>query len=225
MESWLEDSAFWDDVAPKIRILTKETYPDARFWGVAGSSRHERSEHLTEYMEHLINLVESGPDSIVEVGTSCVDRSCRSGTRRGLHLGQIHTLRRSAAGTGGPDPARGDAQLRLRAGLRGAALRRVATRTAHQPVASASPGSRRTTSTSRLPSGPPRRQRSPPVSRARSTTPTVRAVPLRRAPARRPGATKTGAVEVTSKARPSTLAGRCSNPGTETELTRQPRPR
>lgn len=67
MESWLEDSTFWDDVAPKIRILTKETYPDARFWGVAGSSRHERSEHLTEYMEHLINLVESGPDSISEV--------------------------------------------------------------------------------------------------------------------------------------------------------------
>ena len=67
MESWLADSAFWDDVAPKIRILTKETYPDARFWGVAGSSRHERSEHLTEYMEHLINLVESGPDSISEV--------------------------------------------------------------------------------------------------------------------------------------------------------------
>jgi hypothetical protein len=66
-ESWLEDSAFWDDVAPKIRILTKEAYPDARFWGVAGSSRHERSEHLTEYMEHLINLVESGPDSIVAV--------------------------------------------------------------------------------------------------------------------------------------------------------------
>lgn len=31
MRSWLEDSAFWGDVAPKIRILTKETYPDARF--------------------------------------------------------------------------------------------------------------------------------------------------------------------------------------------------
>jgi hypothetical protein len=67
MQNWLEDSAFWDDVAPKIRILTKEAYPDARFWGVAGSSRHERSEHLTQYMEHLINLVESGPASIFEV--------------------------------------------------------------------------------------------------------------------------------------------------------------
>jgi hypothetical protein len=67
MKSWLGDSEFWEDVAPKIRILTKETYPDARFWGVAGSSRHDRTEHLTQYMEHLINLVESGPGSISDV--------------------------------------------------------------------------------------------------------------------------------------------------------------
>jgi hypothetical protein len=38
MKKWLEDSAFWADVGPKIRFLTKEAYPDARFWGVAGSS-------------------------------------------------------------------------------------------------------------------------------------------------------------------------------------------
>jgi hypothetical protein len=67
MESWLEDSSFWDDVGPRIRMLTKETYPDARFWGVAGSSRHERTKHLTQYMEHLINLAESGPHSIAGV--------------------------------------------------------------------------------------------------------------------------------------------------------------
>ncbi len=64
MESWLEDSAFWSDVGPRIRFLTKEAYPDARFWGVAGSSRHERTDHLTQYMEHLINLVEAGPPEV-----------------------------------------------------------------------------------------------------------------------------------------------------------------
>jgi hypothetical protein len=64
MESWLEDSAFWVDVGPRIRFLTKEAYPDARFWGVAGSSRHERTDHLTQYMEYLINLVEAGPAEV-----------------------------------------------------------------------------------------------------------------------------------------------------------------
>ena len=64
MKSWLEDSAFWEYVGPRIRFLAKEAYPDARFWGVAGSSRHERTEHLTQYMEHLINLVEAGPPGI-----------------------------------------------------------------------------------------------------------------------------------------------------------------
>lgn len=67
LKSWLQDSEFWEDVALRIRILTKETYPDARFWGVAGSNRHERTEHLTDYMEHLINLAESGPGSISDV--------------------------------------------------------------------------------------------------------------------------------------------------------------
>jgi hypothetical protein len=69
LKSWLQDADFWEDVAGKIKILTKETYPDARFWGVAGSSRHNRTEHLTEYMEHLNNLVESGPRSLSDVQT------------------------------------------------------------------------------------------------------------------------------------------------------------
>jgi hypothetical protein len=64
MKKWLEDSAFWADVGPKIRFLTKEAYPDARFWGVAGSSRLQRTWHLTQYMEHLIRLAEAGPREI-----------------------------------------------------------------------------------------------------------------------------------------------------------------
>jgi hypothetical protein len=61
MKAWLEDSDFWSTVDPYISVLTKETYPDMRYWGVAGSSRHERTAYLEQYMEHAINLVEAGP--------------------------------------------------------------------------------------------------------------------------------------------------------------------
>jgi hypothetical protein len=69
LKSWLDDSDFWADVAGKIKILTKEAYPDARFWGVAGSSRHDRTSHLSDYMEHLNNLVEAGPNSLSDMQT------------------------------------------------------------------------------------------------------------------------------------------------------------
>src|SRR5215217_3444030 len=69
MKSWFQDAGFWEDVSGKIKILTKETYPDARFWGVAGTSRHDRTEHLTQYMEHLNNLVGDGPRSLSDLQT------------------------------------------------------------------------------------------------------------------------------------------------------------
>jgi hypothetical protein len=64
MKAWLQDSDFWTNVAPYISVLTKEVYPDARFWGVAGSSRSDRRRHLTQYMEHVMNLVDAGPARI-----------------------------------------------------------------------------------------------------------------------------------------------------------------
>jgi hypothetical protein len=74
MKSWLEDSDFWASVDPYISVLTKEVYPDARFWGVAGTSRVERSRHLTQYMEHVMNLVDAGPPEI-EAARSLLNRS------------------------------------------------------------------------------------------------------------------------------------------------------
>src|SRR3954454_5476836 len=67
MEAWLKDSDFWTAVDPYISVLTKEVYPDMRYWGVAGSNRNERTRHLTQYMEHVMNLVEAGP---AEVGAA-----------------------------------------------------------------------------------------------------------------------------------------------------------
>jgi hypothetical protein len=64
LKSWLRDSDFWSGVDPYISVLTKEVYPDARFWGVAGSSRSDRRRHLTQYMEHAINLVNAGPNAV-----------------------------------------------------------------------------------------------------------------------------------------------------------------
>jgi len=64
MTSWLQDSAFWSSVAPAISILTKEVYPDARFWGVGGTTRNQRARRLNEYMQHSMNLVSAGPGSV-----------------------------------------------------------------------------------------------------------------------------------------------------------------
>jgi hypothetical protein len=63
-KAWLEDTAFWQDVAPKIRFLVKETYPDAHYWAVAGSSRHERTDHLSQYMFHFLELARAGPPQL-----------------------------------------------------------------------------------------------------------------------------------------------------------------
>lgn len=64
LKAWLQDGDFWTAVDPYIWVLTKEVYADMRFWGVAGSSRNDRTRHLTQYMEHLMNLVDAGPDGI-----------------------------------------------------------------------------------------------------------------------------------------------------------------
>jgi len=64
MKAWLEDSDFWTAVDPYIWVLTKEVYPDARFWGISGTSRNDRTRHLTQYMEHVMNLVDAGPAEI-----------------------------------------------------------------------------------------------------------------------------------------------------------------
>jgi hypothetical protein len=63
LKRWLEDSDFWSAVDPYISVLTKEVYPDARYWGVVASSRNERARQLSEYMEHAVNLVKVGPAS------------------------------------------------------------------------------------------------------------------------------------------------------------------
>lgn len=64
LKAWLADAAFWSAVDSYISMLAKEVYPDARYWGVAGTSRNERARRLSQYMQHAIALATAGPASI-----------------------------------------------------------------------------------------------------------------------------------------------------------------
>ena len=60
-EAWLVDDAFWTAIAPAVRWLGVEAYPDVRNWGVPGSSAAERQRALEEYVFHLLELVRNAP--------------------------------------------------------------------------------------------------------------------------------------------------------------------
>ena len=93
LKAWLEDSDFWSAVDPYISVLTKEVYPDMRYWGVAGSDRNERTRHLTQFMEHMMTLVDDGPDEIAAA------RALLERTYMPLGSGTW-----AAKGPGAPDP-------------------------------------------------------------------------------------------------------------------------
>ena len=63
-KDWLEDDAFWADIAQHVRWLGKEVYADSRYWGTPDTSRNERSRHLQEYFFHVPELAEAGPESV-----------------------------------------------------------------------------------------------------------------------------------------------------------------
>jgi hypothetical protein len=74
-------------------VLTKEVYPDMRYWGVAGSNREQRTSHLAQFMEHMMNLVDDGPDEIAAA------RALLERTYMPLGSGTW-----AAKGPGAPDP-------------------------------------------------------------------------------------------------------------------------
>ena len=64
MAAWLEDGPFWQEVAGYTRWLLREAYPDSRLWGVRGSEREERRQHLADYIFNTLDLAEAGPASV-----------------------------------------------------------------------------------------------------------------------------------------------------------------
>ena len=63
-KAWLEDEAFWADIAEHVRWIGKEVYADSRYWGTPDTSRNERSRHLQQYFFHVPELAEAGPESV-----------------------------------------------------------------------------------------------------------------------------------------------------------------
>lgn len=64
MKGFLADAAFWADMQDNVRFFAQEVYADSRSWGVPGSSRNERAQYLNDYLQHLIELAEAGPDEV-----------------------------------------------------------------------------------------------------------------------------------------------------------------
>lgn len=64
MKGFLADSAFWQSMRESVRFFAQEVYADSRSWGVPGSSRNERARHLKDYLQHVIELAEAGPEEV-----------------------------------------------------------------------------------------------------------------------------------------------------------------
>jgi hypothetical protein len=64
LQSFLADDEFWLAVDRYASGFGLEVYPDTRLWAVEGSSRGERRRRLEEYLFHVNQLAESGPDTV-----------------------------------------------------------------------------------------------------------------------------------------------------------------
>jgi hypothetical protein len=64
LENWLQDSAFWTDMSLHVSDWSQEVYGDFRSYAVAGSTLQVRSDYLNDYLEHVLELADAGPDTI-----------------------------------------------------------------------------------------------------------------------------------------------------------------
>ena len=61
IQEWLQDAPFWEDMARDVSAWGQEVYADMRYWGVADTSRNERTTNLSGYLEHFLLLGENAP--------------------------------------------------------------------------------------------------------------------------------------------------------------------
>ncbi len=64
VQSWLQDSAFWEDMARDVSVWGQEAYPNMLFWGDAAASRNARTRNLSLFLEHPLLLAEAGPPTV-----------------------------------------------------------------------------------------------------------------------------------------------------------------
>jgi hypothetical protein len=74
LQAWLEDEDFWIKLDKYVDFLAEEVYPSPLTWGVADSSLEERTEHLNDYLFHMLALADAGPET-VEAARSVLDRT------------------------------------------------------------------------------------------------------------------------------------------------------
>jgi hypothetical protein len=65
LKAWLEDDAFWSELDKYVDFFAEEVYPSPLTWGVAGASLDERTEHLNDYLFHVLALAGDGPDEVI----------------------------------------------------------------------------------------------------------------------------------------------------------------
>jgi hypothetical protein len=63
LQGWLQDSAFWADMAAYVNDWSQETYGDVRKYAVAGAAPETRRDYLNEYLQHELTLANAGPDA------------------------------------------------------------------------------------------------------------------------------------------------------------------
>jgi hypothetical protein len=63
LQAWLEDDAFWSDLDRYVDFFAEEVYPSPLTWGVADASPDTRTEYLHDYLFHMLELADAGPDT------------------------------------------------------------------------------------------------------------------------------------------------------------------
>lgn len=62
LQSWLQDSTFWDTVNQYVSDWMQESYGDMRTYAVAGSTPQQRRDALVQYLGHPMALANAGGD-------------------------------------------------------------------------------------------------------------------------------------------------------------------
>jgi hypothetical protein len=74
LEGWLQDDAFWSEMAREVRFWAQEAYPNSFNWGVVGAPRAVRAQSFNAYLQHPLTLAEAGPSN-VDTARSFLERS------------------------------------------------------------------------------------------------------------------------------------------------------
>src|SRR5438105_1594871 len=64
LQTWLQDSAFWTDMNAYVSDWSQEAYGDFRNYGVAGSTLPTRRDYTNDFLQHVLDLADAGPDTI-----------------------------------------------------------------------------------------------------------------------------------------------------------------